>query len=132
MLTIRIRLGREITYKEELDALQKENEMSIKELKAHYSLADNSTDNSGDFERNELRRKRRKIEKKSDSNQTEEQMSSNELLQALQRSDTIARKTVATRPFLLSPWVKLREYQQIGLNWLVSMQSRRLNGILVC
>ena len=46
MLTIRIRLGREITYKEELDALQKENEMSIKELKAHYSLADNSTDNS--------------------------------------------------------------------------------------
>ncbi len=132
MLTIRIRLGREITYKEELDALQKENEMSIKELKAHYSLADNSTDNSGDFERNELRRKRRKIEKKNDSNQTEEQMSSNELLQALQRSDTIARKTVATRPFLLSPWVKLREYQQIGLNWLVSMQSRRLNGILVC
>jgi len=121
-----------MTYKEELDALQKENEMSIKELKAHYSLADDSTDNSGHFERNELRRKRRKIEKKNDSNQTEEQMSSNELLQALQRSDTIARKTVATRPFLLSPWVKLREYQQIGLNWLVSMQSRRLNGILVC
>jgi hypothetical protein len=26
--------------------------------------------------------------------------------------------------------VKLREYQQTGLNWLVSLQSRRLNGIL--
>ena len=37
---------------------------------------------------------------------------------------------VLTRPFLLASWVKLRNYQHIGLNWLVSLQSRRLNGIL--
>jgi E1A-binding protein p400 len=37
---------------------------------------------------------------------------------------------VLTRPFLLASWVKLRNYQHIGLNWLVSLQTRRLNGIL--
>ncbi|OEU20173.1 SNF2_N-domain-containing protein, partial [Fragilariopsis cylindrus CCMP1102] len=41
-----------------------------------------------------------------------------------------ARETLASRPFLIPPWVKLRKYQQVGLNWLVSLQSRRLNGIL--
>ncbi|GMH72310.1 hypothetical protein TL16_g05883, partial [Triparma laevis f. inornata] len=35
-----------------------------------------------------------------------------------------------TRPFIMSPSLKLREYQHMGLNWLVSIQSRRLNGIL--
>jgi hypothetical protein len=37
---------------------------------------------------------------------------------------------VLARPFLLASWVKLRNYQHIGLNWLVSLQTRRLNGIL--
>jgi SNF2 family DNA or RNA helicase len=53
-----------------------------------------------------------------------------EALKALRESEDRARATVATRPFLLSTWVKLRTYQQTGLNWLVSTQSRRLNGIL--
>jgi hypothetical protein len=30
----------------------------------------------------------------------------------------------------MAPNLKLREYQHMGLNWLVSIQSRRLNGIL--
>ncbi len=51
-------------------------------------------------------------------------------LEALEASAERAQKTLASRPYLLTPWVKLREYQQIGLNWLVSLQSRRLNGIL--
>jgi len=34
------------------------------------------------------------------------------------------------RPFILDSAIKLRPYQQTGLNWLVSMHERRLNGIL--
>ena len=33
-------------------------------------------------------------------------------------------------PFLMNPTLKLREYQKEGVNWLVSMCSRKLNGIL--
>ena len=51
-------------------------------------------------------------------------------LKSLKESEERAKATVATRPFLLTPWVKLRAYQQVGLNWLVSIQTRRLNGIL--
>jgi SNF2 family DNA or RNA helicase len=51
-------------------------------------------------------------------------------LDALEESAKKARETLASRPFLIPPWVKLRKYQQVGLNWLVSLQSRRLNGIL--
>lgn len=40
------------------------------------------------------------------------------------------KEKMLTRPFLLASWVKLRAYQHIGLNWLVSIQTRRLNGIL--
>jgi SNF2 family DNA or RNA helicase len=51
-------------------------------------------------------------------------------LERLERSSELARQTLASRPFLLAPWLKMREYQQTGLNWLVSLQTRRLNGIL--
>ena len=34
------------------------------------------------------------------------------------------------RPFLLSPNLILREYQHVGLEWLASMYTKRLNGIL--
>jgi SNF2 family DNA or RNA helicase len=43
---------------------------------------------------------------------------------------TPSKKYQSRHPFLLTPWLRMREYQQIGLNWLVSLQSRRLNGIL--
>lgn len=33
-------------------------------------------------------------------------------------------------PFILSNKLSLREYQHVGLNWLVSLHERRLNGIL--
>lgn len=51
-------------------------------------------------------------------------------LSSLEQYVELAKSTSVTRPFLLASWVKLREYQQVGLNWLISMQSRRLNGIL--
>ena len=51
-------------------------------------------------------------------------------LQLLEVSDSKSQLLSMSRPFLLSWGVKLREYQQIGLNWLVSIQTKRLNGIL--
>lgn len=48
----------------------------------------------------------------------------------LAAADARARETDVARPFLLDNSVKLRLYQQAGLNWLVSMHERRLNGIL--
>ena len=44
--------------------------------------------------------------------------------------DAAARSSKVTRPFVMQPSLKLREYQHLGLSWLVSIQSRRLNGIL--
>lgn len=42
---------------------------------------------------------------------------------------TLATTEVKTRiPFLLKH--SLREYQHIGLDWLVAMHEKRLNGIL--
>ena len=45
-------------------------------------------------------------------------------------ADACARQADAARPFLLDSTVRLRPYQQAGLNWLVSMHERQLNGIL--
>ena len=45
------------------------------------------------------------------------------------KGTTLATAEVKTAvPFLLKH--KLREYQHIGLDWLVAMHERRLNGIL--
>jgi SNF2 family DNA or RNA helicase len=41
--------------------------------------------------------------------------------------DTIVRTKV---PLILNPELKLREYQIIGLDWLVTMYDKNLNGIL--
>jgi SNF2-related domain/HSA len=48
----------------------------------------------------------------------------------LTAADDAARSIKVPRPFLLSSGVRLREYQHVGLNWLVSLHERRLNGIL--
>jgi len=55
---------------------------------------------------------------------------SSSLIAQLEAADMRARKAEVTRPYLLDSTVMLRPYQQIGLNWLVSMHERRLNGIL--
>lgn len=51
-------------------------------------------------------------------------------LKRLEAADEEARSIHVELPFLLSGSLKLREYQHIGLNWLVSLHERRLNGIL--
>lgn len=52
------------------------------------------------------------------------------LAERLEAADRRARETRILRPFILDSTVRLRPYQQEGLDWLVSMHERRLNGIL--
>jgi len=51
-------------------------------------------------------------------------------MKRLEEADIAARSIFVERPFVLSKNLLLREYQHIGLNWLVSLHERRLNGIL--
>ncbi len=70
----------------------------------------------------------KKLKEEEDKRNTDDEAT--EAIRSLEIADAKARNTTASRPFLLAPWVKLRAYQQIGLNWLVSIQTRRLNAIL--
>ena len=133
------KLGREISYEEEIALLRQENDMSIEELRAMYcNNGDHHDDDESSIEANEnevlKKRKHRNSlvqeNKKSKLSQIEDEDKGAEALRSLEIADAKARNTMVSRPYLLSSWVKLREYQQIGLNWLVSVQTRRLNGIL--
>lgn len=149
------KMGRDMSYEEEIKLLKRESEMSVEELRQMYAPMDKRSDDDDDddqesslntsmHENDEVGEdgsrepgsedtpaqstaKRRKTEKPGDSGEQDEGLAA---LQVLHASEERARSTVASRPFLISKWVKLREYQQIGLNWLVSIQGRRLNGIL--
>ena len=153
------KLGRDMTYEEELEMLNQENEMSVEELRAMYAgMNDADNDESGvedsssnkgdttakkDLDESEKKRKReeyasdivlsdtdRDTKRSRDGTMSESENDGTAAMKALEASAVKARETLASRPFLLAPWVKLRKYQQVGLNWLVSLQSRRLNGIL--
>lgn len=120
------RLGREMSVEAEISLLKRENEMSVEELRAMYTKDDSSEDSSTEKMTGSSAivsdRKKRRVESEGDEQ--------DDALEVLRESEDRARTTTATRPYLLSNWVKLREYQQTGLNWLVSIQTRRLNGIL--
>jgi E1A-binding protein p400 len=132
------KLGRDISYEEEIALLQQENEMSIEELRAMYcrNPDDDNDERSVELNESELSKKRKHENsvvpenKKPKSSPKEDEDRGAEALRSLEIADAKARNTMVSRPYLLSPWVKLREYQQVGLNWLVSIQARRLNGIL--
>ena len=123
------RLGREMSAENEIALLKRESETPIEELRAIYNNVENANElpsgkiNGSHTIAND--RKRRRLDK--EEGDDEDGM---EALKNLRESEDRARATLATRPFLLSSWVKLRKYQQTGLNWLVSTQTRRLNGIL--
>ncbi len=135
------RLGREMSYEDEIKLLQEENEMSIEELRSKYlNLASNDVESEVHDQKNHKR-------KRSATNDDAEEVDSDDgknirlkkpnttddaesAMRSLELADAKARNTAVSRPFLLSSWVKLRAYQQIGLNWLVSTQTRRLNAIL--
>eukprot|EP00804_Cyclotella_cryptica_P000370 CCRYP_008690-RB/>CCRYP_008690-RB protein AED:0.12 eAED:0.19 QI:0/0.90/0.83/1/0.90/0.91/12/164/2166 len=129
------KLGREMTYDEEISQLERENEMSVEELRQLYGL--DQTDDESLSEETLTKRKQEDAVDESDDGQPEKRpkVETDEdegltAMRSLAATDAKARETMLTRPFLLASWVKLRNYQHIGLNWLVSLQTRRLNGIL--
>jgi hypothetical protein len=141
------RLGREMSHEEEIDVLKREGEMSVEDLRKLYAGmnedgdASDGNDNMEEMEDEEqqaseaAKRKRGSDdEEETEESKAEEAANTSEdglaALTALEASAERAQHTLATRPFLIPSWVKLRIYQQVGLNWLVSLQSRRLNGIL--
>ena len=158
------RLGRDMTYEQELEMLTRENEMSVEELRAMYAGMNGADEDKNDDDMDEEEdsnnkrntatkaglgegeKKRKREEYASDNSLSgtgkkgtkrsrdgtvsESENDGTAAMKALEASAVKARETLATRPFLLAQWVKLRKYQQVGLNWLVSLQSRRLNGIL--
>jgi hypothetical protein len=178
-------LGRDMSYEDEISLLNKENEMSVEELRklylgastndVKYEYDDNLSDatsvisNRGDMSNNDDTDINKKIkveeevgrdllsEEEVDVSKEEKRIyvkeerngngNGNEktkihlpekdipdeaetAMRSLEIADAKARNTAVSRPFLLASWVKLRAYQQIGLNWLVSTQTRRLNAIL--
>ena len=131
------KFGQDISYEEELSILKEESEIPIEDLHSMYIEMENTITNKQSNGNGKKRRisqfdsdekgtvkKHKKVE---DKNIDSEGSSA---LQKLEAADDKARHTMVCRPFVLAAWVKLRLYQQIGLNWLVSIQSRRLNGIL--
>ena len=146
------RLGREMSPEKELAMLQKESEIPIEQLleiyhkmeavgtsdNAMHIASDDDDDDGGDDDDNDdnegaTKRRRESSPENGNGKRLKAGEESDEglaAINALEESAERARRTLASRPFLIAPWVKLREYQQIGLNWLVSMQTRRLNGIL--
>ncbi len=140
------KLGHEISHEEEIALLKRESGMPVEELRKMYaklyeeneSGGNNNDVEEGDNDLSEKSTKRRrevkevyegaKKPKVEDAGDTADDGLA--ALNALEASAERAKRTLASRPFLLSGWVKLRLYQQVGLNWLVSLQSRRLNGIL--
>ncbi|UIZ25278.1 hypothetical protein KXD40_009169 [Peronospora effusa] len=127
------RLGRDaslVSRAEELRLLKEESNMSIEQLRARYATVsddeESSSDRNGsarsDVEHDSIETYR-KQECPNDGN-------TKELVDVSTSWSPVARKSGYKRPFLLTSRLNLREYQETGVNWLVSMCERRINGIL--
>ena len=132
------KLGRDMSVEDEIAALKQDCEVPVESLLQLYRRMEHDKDFlSSEGVPSSSKRKRNPNESddeptKKNRHDPDKEESDDGLaaLNALEASAERARKTRASRPYIMANWVKLREYQQIGLNWLVSLQSRRLNGIL--
>ena len=150
--------GREISIEEEISTLRKDAELSLEELRAKYSNMNQLEMDIEEYEEESENEDHSEGEvhyentsddnvdrnvcsdvKVSDEDHAPETMKFIEKngkktidisLERLASSDLAARSVHVERPFILSKQVVLREYQHVGLNWLVSLHERRLNGIL--
>ena len=113
-------MGREVTVEEEEAALKADAEMSIDDLRKMYSEMEEMVSSC------EEEASRMSAEESSSEEKEEEKNS----ISAMHAADNVARTKQVSRPFILSKSLQLRNYQHQGLQWLVSIQSRRLNGIL--
>jgi hypothetical protein len=123
-----------MSVEDEIALLQRESEIPIEELLNHYSLPKSETDTTSLSTRTSKRKRDDCLQGHAKRTCTEKSQGFVDVgltaISTLEASAERAKRTTASRPFLLSPWVQLREYQSVGLNWLVSLQTRRLNGIL--
>ncbi|XP_025417913.1 helicase domino isoform X3 [Sipha flava] len=139
-----------VDHSKEIAELEAENEMSIEQLLAKYKVqlpnnkesdADESSHDS-DHSKEEkgskdiglkylLRKSPNKmVNGTSDCNADKEINDVTALAESIQpKGNTLSSTSVVTKvPFLLRN--TLREYQHIGLDWLVTMYEQNLNGIL--
>ena len=106
------RMGPEINPDEEIALLKRESELPIEDLRKIY---DNVLAAGSDSDETP------KISTGHDDKHPQTSENASALM---------PKASIVSRPFLIPSRVKLREYQHVGLSWLVSLQSRRLNGIL--
>ncbi|VVC26634.1 Hypothetical protein CINCED_3A009626 [Cinara cedri] len=140
-----------IDHSKEIAELEAENEMSIEQLLAKYKVqlpnnkvqsdaeesshdSDHSNENinSKDIGLKYLLRRspNKMVNGTSDCNTDKEINDVTALAESIQpKGNTLSSTSVVTKvPFLLRN--TLREYQHIGLDWLVTMYEQNLNGIL--
>ncbi|KAJ0628242.1 putative DNA helicase chromatin remodeling SNF2 family [Helianthus annuus] len=129
---------------DEIALLQKESEIPIEDLLARYRQDPDVNDSESESERssNSSRQKETEVDVHQEKEDEQDQMVDEDV----DNEDRIADAAAAARsaqptgntflttkvrtkhPFLLK--FSLREYQHIGLDWLVTMYEKRLNGIL--
>ncbi|KAJ0503173.1 putative DNA helicase chromatin remodeling SNF2 family [Helianthus annuus] len=116
---------------DEIALLQKESEIPIEDLLARYRqdpVANRSTESGSDSESEKENKQEQKID---DGDENEDRIADAAAAarSAQPTGNTFLTTKVRTKhPFLLK--FSLREYQHIGLDWLVTMYEKRLNGIL--
>ncbi|KAG6622726.1 putative SNF2 family helicase/ATPase and F-box protein [Phytophthora cinnamomi] len=117
---------------EELRLLQEEGDMSIEQLRARYAAVSDDEDGDG-HQSSQSENGRDAIETHREQERPEDDDTKADVvdLSASATTDTSpARKSGYKRPYLLTSRLDLREYQEAGVNWLISMCERRINGIL--
>jgi len=137
-----------VDHKSEIEQLQKENEMSIEELKKLYGFGNTQPVNeeiTSNVDADEDDNKENVEEEfgtsclvqGSNEENKKEEASDDEMLNSKSKQAmdlhptgyTLATTQVKTTiPHLLRG--TLREYQHVGLNWLVTLYNEKLNGIL--
>ncbi|KAK1938963.1 Protein PHOTOPERIOD-INDEPENDENT EARLY FLOWERING 1 [Phytophthora citrophthora] len=122
---------------EELRLLEEEGQMSVEQLCARYAEAASDEEQSSDHEdlniRSDGERDAVEIHREQDrhdDDETKEEVASTLTSDATSTDHLSARRGGYKRPYLLTSRLDLREYQEAGVNWLISMCERRINGIL--
>jgi hypothetical protein len=127
------RLGGGPNPDEEIAGLEGDAGLSVEELmRRYYSAPTGDSEGTADCEEEEEEdgEAEEAEDESASDNSSSEVESANAALKRLEEADEAARSVKVPRPYILSKFVTLREYQHIGLNWLVSLHERRLNGIL--
>ncbi|TMW61834.1 hypothetical protein Poli38472_010897 [Pythium oligandrum] len=101
---------------DELAALQEESTLSIEELRARYESEAASPPSSPSPS----------PERETDEHATDTEAATDEDTSTALEPSHFGYK----RPYMLTSRLNLREYQEAGVNWLIQMSEKRLNGIL--